>query len=538
MQSTQRNGLFEWADKFPHDGSVPKKWKQIVSKQRKDYDVQRKMSLLQWRDLEAIGIELAGTVQLYADRWEFPNVAAALAPGGSLFARRHALHCFLGAQPIYVNNNVSNVPYLVFIDCEVPPPALLADHRLQKEREVLIPMAQLSMSWAPYLPHSISDIGPGELPTECRINVLTWKRRPENFAPLMILKELKELATLYPVAKDPDALQRAEQLVTRALPDAYKAAGQKYVVSMRRMADMTPDECKREVNALEDAADERFMEQLHKWEYLMPYHVRPQLFPDEPNEVTAVSFDFAYKNKDGSAQTASLDFDKEIDRLVLFVQDFRDSHPDADPASLGDDGAILQQAVRDAFKAKREREAAAFEEKMGRLRAYNETQLDKLRQMRVFKFYPNHPTIDVTPFVDKKVNIYFGDADVTEAPLPGYVAPLSPAHSLGRGMSKFATPQSSRKPSMASSTSSFAAAVATPSAAAADIGGVDNDDNNDDAAAAGEPATTPIASGRKRGRAAVAASAVADTSTASTSRSKSQSRSKRSRTPSRTPSRK
>jgi hypothetical protein len=71
---------------------------------------------------------------------------------------------------------------------------------------------------------------------------------PENFAPLMILKELKELATLYPVAKDADALARAEQLVSRALPDAYKAAGAKYVTSMRRMKDMSPDECKREVN--------------------------------------------------------------------------------------------------------------------------------------------------------------------------------------------------------------------------------------------------------------------------------------------------
>jgi hypothetical protein len=532
-EGSKRNGLFEWADKFPGDGSVPKKWKQLVSKQRKDFDVQRKMCQLQWRDLEAIGIELAGTVQLYADQWQFPNVAAALAPGGALFARPHALHCFLGAQPIYVNNNVSNVPYLVFIDCEVPPPALLADHRLQKEREVLIPMAQLAMSWAPYLPHSISDIGPGELPTECRINVLTWKRRPENFAPLMILKELKELATLYPVAKDPDALQRAEQLVARALPDAYKAAGQKYVVSMRRMADMSPDECKREVNALEDAADERFMEQLHKWEYLMPYHVRPQLFPDAPHDVTAVSFDFAYRNKDGTPQTASLDFDKEIDRLVLFVQDFRDSHPDADPASLGDDGATLQQAVRDAFKAKREREAAAFEEKVGRLRAYTDAQIEKLRQMRVFKFYPNHPTIDVSPFVDKKVNIYFGDADVTAPPLPGYVAPLSPAHSLGRGMSKFATPQSSRKPSMASS-SSFAVA-ATPSASVA-VADADNDDDDDNAAAS---ATTPIASGRKRGRATAAAAAAADSNaSSSTARSKSQSRSKRARTPSRTPSRK
>jgi hypothetical protein len=159
----------------------------------------------------------------------------------------------------------------------------------------------------------------------------------------------------------------------------------------------------------------------------MPYHVRPQLFPSEPNEVTAVTFDFAYTHKDGSAHTASLDFDKEIDRLVLFVQDFRDAHPDLDLASIGgEDGATLQQAVRDAFKAKRERESAAFEEKKQRLDAYTAAQLEQLRQMRVYKFYPNHPTIDVTPFVDKKVNIYIGDADVTAPPLPGYVAPSSP----------------------------------------------------------------------------------------------------------------
>lgn len=494
------------------------------------------MCNLQWRDLEAIGIELAGINQLYTDQWQFPNVAAALAPGGPLFARPHSLHCFLGAQPIYVNNNVSNVPYLVFIDCEVPPPPVLADHRLQKEREVLIPMTQLSMSWSPYLPNSISDIGPGELPTECRINVLSWKRRPENFAPLMILKELKELATLYPVAKDADALARAEQLVSRALPDAYKAAGAKYVASMRRMKDMAPDECKREVATLEDSADERFMEQLHKWEYLVPYHVRPQLFPSEPNEVTAVTFDFAYTHKDGSAHTASLDFDKEIDRLVLFVQDFRDAHPELDLASIGgEDGATLQQAVRDAFKAKRERESAAFEEKKQRLDAYDAAQLEQLRQMRVYKFYPNHPSIDVSPFVDKKVNIYIGDADVTAPPLVGYVAPSSPPRiaQIGRGMSKFATPQSSRKPSLASSSFALtpAASFSLPMAAdnSSSPAGADNGtaDASDSAST-----TTPM---RKRGRAAQSTSS---SSTATLARSKSQSRAKRARTPSRTPARK
>ena len=205
------------------------------------------------------------------------------------------------------------------------------------------------------------------------------------------------------------------------------------------------------------------------------------------------------------------------------------------------DTSTLSDKQRKAFKAKREREAAAFEEKVGRLRAYSDAQIDKLRQMRVFKFYPNHPTIDVTPFVDKKVNIYFGDADVTAPPLPGYVAPASPvAHTLGRGMSKFATPQSSRKPSMVSAASSFAAAAAAATPSATATAAVDADNHNDDDAASNdaEAATTPVAANRKRGRTAAAVGAAASAATSSTARSKSQSRSKRARTPSRTPARK
>ena len=97
-------------------------WRTVAKAQRKQHVLLRRQAALRWRDLEAIGIELAGCHQLYAERWEFPALERALAPGGELFGRSHALHAFLGAQPVYVQQRVLNVPYVVVLDCSVAPP--------------------------------------------------------------------------------------------------------------------------------------------------------------------------------------------------------------------------------------------------------------------------------------------------------------------------------------------------------------------------------------------------------------------------------
>ena len=39
---------------------------------------------------------------------------------------------------------------------------------------------------------------------------------------------------------------------------------------------------------MEDNVDDRFMEQLHKWEYLVPFVIRPQLIPEEPDAVCSL----------------------------------------------------------------------------------------------------------------------------------------------------------------------------------------------------------------------------------------------------------
>lgn len=41
-------------------------------------------------------------------------------------------YLFFVAKAVWQDGAVTNVPVMVFIDCEVPPPDLLADHRLQK----------------------------------------------------------------------------------------------------------------------------------------------------------------------------------------------------------------------------------------------------------------------------------------------------------------------------------------------------------------------------------------------------------------------
>jgi hypothetical protein len=98
-------------------------------------------------------------------------------------------------------------------------------------------------------------------------------------------------------------------------------------------------------------------------------------------------------------------------------------------------------------------------------------------------------------------------------------------------MSKFATPQSSRKPSLASSSFALtpAASLSVPMAADGSSPRAGGDDDASDSASS----TTPMRG--KRGRAQQSTSS---SSTATLARSKSQSRAKRARTPSRTPARK
>ena len=51
------------------------------------------------------------------------------------------------------------------------------------------------------------------------------------------------------------------------------------------------------------------------------------------------------------------------------------------------------KAVRDAFKAERARQQSLHDDRQEKLAQYSADQLVALRNMKVYKFYPNHPTV-------------------------------------------------------------------------------------------------------------------------------------------------
>mmetsp|Transcript_11352 Transcript_11352/g.36074 ORF Transcript_11352/g.36074 Transcript_11352/m.36074 type:complete len:248 (+) Transcript_11352:1-744(+) len=164
-----------------------------------------------------------------------------------------------------------------------------------------------------------------------------------------------------------------------------------------------------------------FLQELHKWEYLSPYLDLPSQLPTEPRPVTTVSFPYTVTSRDGSTRSVTLSFDKEIDRLASFAPEFLEDH-DADDEDE-DAIAAVKDAIRTAFKEKRALEERKFAEITERMASYSEEELAALRSIRKVKYYPNHPTIDVSAHVNDVVSLALGKADEVVPPVKDYVFP-------------------------------------------------------------------------------------------------------------------
>lgn len=309
----------------------PKTWARGASQARKQVQLKHDLKEVNWLDLPFVGIEFRSIEEVRREPFSFPHLVREL-QSGALADKPYPIYLFQCAQPCWddATRSMKQVPYIVAIDCAVPPPSKLAYHSVQLAAHDVIDMKQLPAyaryEWTPYVPKGLT-AELDKLPIQCY--VLGWAGRQSQFS------------------------------------------------------------------QLEEAA-------VHYIEYLHPYIVLPQVVEATPAPVvTSVDFEWEHGGK-----KYQIVFDKEIDRLATFIPEFLE---DNELVGVVED-EVIKTALQAAFKEKRAKEEAKHQAVLDTVTTFSAEQQQQLRDIKTYKFYPLHPTLDTRPFADDSINQYFGKA--------------------------------------------------------------------------------------------------------------------------------
>jgi hypothetical protein len=292
-------------------------------------EAKRLLRKLDWRDLTFIGVEVGSIPSIYKDKFTFPELKKAL-KDGELSNLGHPMYMFMGAQPIEYGGRTLNIPYIVVIDSEAPPPSRIAHCSIQGQNESIIDMKNVRMGWVPYVPKKFpQSLIKDKLPIQ--IYTLNWYGRTAKSSKLT-----------------------------------------------------------------EDRA---------RWlEYLIPYIRLPQMVESipEPKDTDVKNVNFTWKYQDKKYEVV---YDKEMDTLPEFIPTFLEDNKLPESA-----GPELKQALKDAFQKAREQARADYQSLQDEVNKLPDRAKQAYRNIKLYKFYPTHPDINIRRYIDKKINRYFGSA--------------------------------------------------------------------------------------------------------------------------------
>jgi hypothetical protein len=140
-----------------------------------------------------------------------------------------------------------NVPYIVAIDCAVPPPNKLVYHTLQLARHDVIDMrsqpAFARYEWRPYVPPPVRQEG-GFEKTPVPVHVLGWSGRGAQFHN-MAEADVHRIEFLHPYVLLPQIAERAEPPVVTCVDFEWSYGGKNYQVvfdkEIDRLATFLPE---------------------------------------------------------------------------------------------------------------------------------------------------------------------------------------------------------------------------------------------------------------------------------------------------------
>lgn len=142
---------------------------------------------------------------------------------------------------------------------------------------------------------------------------------------------------------------------------------------------------------------------VHKYDYVLPYLVRPELQDD----ITIDTEVQAIVEIEGRKAPLMLNYDFEMDDLDEFIKEQIEEH-DLDVKKHDE---VLRTAIKDSVRSTKRRFAAEKEERQKRIDDIPEDVREAIRNMRLFKFYPQNETPNLSSVKSKYVNRYYGQAD-------------------------------------------------------------------------------------------------------------------------------
>ncbi|KAF0984968.1 hypothetical protein FDP41_000007 [Naegleria fowleri] len=147
-------------------------------------------------------------------------------------------------------------------------------------------------------------------------------------------------------------------------------------------------------------------EDVKVYEYCLPYCFRPSRVIDEIKKDNSGSIEMLYVlDKSGSVQFS---FDPEEDDINTIVEEVCEDN-DLDPEQYT---SKLKEFIKAEMKKFKESVQKKVEEKQAEIDKLSEQERKSLNEMKVYKFYPQNKSPDLSPFKVAYVNRYYGKADV------------------------------------------------------------------------------------------------------------------------------
>lgn len=174
---------------------------------------------------------------------------------------------------------------------------------------------------------------------------------------------------------------------------------QSKVLSLRNQTNIYFLHCKQRRSALKRMKDM----DVRRYEYALPYFIRPSTYLNDVDEGTEVNFVYAPDGK----RAMNLSFDWEMDDREEWLQETCENN-DLD---VEKDKEALMAELRSQVLAAKKAIADRKKERQETLDAIPDEEKKALDEMKFYKFYPMKP--DVSEFKSSYINRYYGHATKT-----------------------------------------------------------------------------------------------------------------------------
>jgi len=162
-------------------------------------------------------------------------------------------------------------------------------------------------------------------------------------------------------------------------------------------------------------------EKAHKVSLLLPYELLPRSLEDYPLEKRlgeVKNVDFKFKAENG--HEFDIVWDKDTHHLVVDIDSLLEEEklPETERPRI-------KAALKEQFEKKRQEVRDKFNAEKSELEALKKEEYEALKNIRLYKFYPEHPSLDIRPFMVANINRYYGDAHKVFPVVPDMVASKS-----------------------------------------------------------------------------------------------------------------